>query len=394
MNRRAKAMTASPVGRLTRLVTDQIHDRGAGRSILGAALCPAAAFFSVLVHLRSRYYDRRGPHLEKLPCRVISIGNLTLGGTGKTPLCIYLAGMLHDAGYRVAIISRGYRGGAEKTGGVVDTRLPAFVAASRFGDEPTLMSHLLRACAIPVLVGRDRLASGRRAWARFRPDVIIMDDGFQHRRLARDLDIVLLDGENPLGNGFMLPRGPLREPPSALARADILVFTRCPAAANGNLSTDAGRRLAVTTPRLASRHRPVIREALAVRAPAAVPSRPPDLKGLKDLPVLAFAGIARNDTFRRTLVALGADIRGWYDFPDHHCYGPEDLERMGREWHQRGAQALVTTDKDRIRIHADWVIHMPLLAVGVAIDFQSDRGALQRLVFEKLNLKNSRGKCP
>ncbi len=397
---RTKARTASPVHRLTRIVTDQIYARGSARPFLGAVLRGAAAFFYLLVHLRAHFYDHRRPHLKRLPCRVISIGNLTLGGTGKTPLCIDLACLLHDTGYRVAIISRGYRGGAEKAGGVVDVNLPTFVAAHRYGDEPTLMSRLLRPRAIPVLVGRDRFASGQLAWARFRPDVIIMDDGFQHRRLARDLNIVLLDGESPLGNGFLLPRGPLREPPSALARADILVFTRCPTAANGDLSTDAGRCSALTLPRLAaiprlaSRHRPVVREAFTVHASTAAPSRPPDLMPLKDLPVLGFAGIARNDTFRRTLIALGADIRGWYDFPDHYRYRPDDLERMGREGRLRGARALVTTDKDRIRIHEDWIMQLPLLAVGVAIDFQSDRDAFQRLVFEKLDLKKPRENCP
>ncbi len=397
---RAKASNTSPFDRLARLVTDQIHDRGPGRPILGAALSLASACFSVLVHLRSRYYDRRGPQLKKLPCRVVSIGNLSLGGTGKTPLCVYLACRIHDAGYRVAIISRGYRSGAEKTGAVVDAGWPLFNAARRVGDEPALMAQMLRKRGIPVLVGRDRISSGQFAWAHYRPDVIIMDDGFQHRCLARDLDIVLLDAVTPLGNGYLLPRGPLREPPSALDRANILVLTRVPSTAAGEPVVNAGRHLVETVSGLAAkplytcRHRPVGRERLDTHLSGGPRSRPLDLETLANLPVLAFSGIAHNDTFRQTLIELGGDIRGWVPFRDHYRYRMDDLAGLIREGRRKGARALVTTDKDRVRIHDDWVQELPLLVIGVTIDFTDHRGAFDRSVFEKLNLNTSREKCP
>jgi tetraacyldisaccharide 4'-kinase len=320
-----------------------------------------------------------------------------LGGTGKTPLCIYLARLIHDAGCRVAIISRGYRGGAEKTGAVIESGPATFSKARWVGDEPALMARLLAPRPIPILVGRDRIASGRRALARFQPEVVLLDDGFQHHRLARDLDIVLLDGENPLGNGHLLPRGPLREPPSALARADILVLTRCPPEAAGKQAAAARRRRVWTKnglaakPLFASQHRPVARERL-VPCPTGGPrSRPLDLAMLKDLPVLAFAGIARSETFRRTVIDLGADLRGWLSFRDHHPYRADDLDGMAREGRKRGAVALVTTDKDRLRIHDPWIRKLPLLVIGVRIDFGDASDAFQRRVFQKLALGDHRG---
>ena len=272
--------------------------------------------------------------------------------------------------------------------------------AHQVGDEPALMARLLIPRSIPVFVGRDRLASGRRALARFKPDVMLLDDGFQHQRLPRDLDIVILDAKAPLGNGYLLPRGPLREPPSALDRADILVLTRCPANAAGKPAANAGRHLMQTVPGLvakplyACRHRPVARERIECHPSDGPRSRPLDLATLTNLPVLAFSGIARNGAFRQTLIDLGADLRGWMSFRDHYRYRTEDLVRLARQGRRIGAHALVTTDKDRVRINADWVRELPLLVIGVAIDFADDRDAFERLVFEKLALEKLREKYP
>jgi tetraacyldisaccharide 4'-kinase len=386
----------APINRLAGVVNEVIHAPDAGRPIVGACLRIAAFFFEAAVRWRSQYYRRQWQRIKKLSCRVVSVGNLTIGGTGKTPLSIYLARLIHDTGHRVAIISRGYRGGAEKTGAVVESGASPFLNARRFGDEATLMARLLAPRPIPILVGRNRIASGRRALADFQPEVILLDDGFQHYRLARDLDIVLLDCQQPLGNGYLLPRGPLREPPSALGRADILVRTRCPPKVHGISAASAGCRLGRITaeidvkPLFASQHRLVARERLECCSSNGPRSRVFDLKILRGLPVLAFAGIARSDAFRQTVVDLGAELRGWYSFRDHHPFQADDIDAIVNEGCQKGVAALVTTDKDRIRIHDDWIRKLPLLVIGVEIDFGNDTEAFRQLVFNRLDLNNHR----
>ncbi|MDJ0801954.1 MAG: tetraacyldisaccharide 4'-kinase [Desulfobacterales bacterium] len=384
-----KDSRVNPLTRLKKQVTAVIHSRGPDRIGLAAVLRVFAALFGVGVRLRTHRYRRR-QGVRQLACRVVSIGNLAVGGTGKTPLCIYLARVIHDAGLRVAIVSRGYHGRAEKTGARIEPDGAFAADAGETGDEPVLMARLLHACSIPVYVGRDRLASGRRALARFKPDVILLDDGFQHQRLARDLDIVLLDGQAPLGNGYLLPRGPLREPPSALDRADILVLTRAFDPADGKPPADGRRQLYTACPHLAAkplfacRHRPVGRERIERHPTDGPRSGPLNLEALRNLPVLAFSGIARNDAFRQTLIDLGAELRGWMAFDDHYHYRAGDLIRLTREGRRAGVNALVTTDKDRVRIQDDWVQGLPLLVIGVAVDFGRDRDAFERHVLAKL----------
>ncbi|MBL0715844.1 MAG: tetraacyldisaccharide 4'-kinase [Desulfosarcina sp.] len=384
--------TTKPNDRLVRLISGIIYARENDRPLACACLRTAAILYEAAVRVRARYYLGRRRHPDKLPCRVVSIGNLALGGTGKTPLCIYLAGLIHDAGYRVAIVSRGYKGQAEKTGALIEPGPLSAPAAHRVGDEPALMARLLAPRSIPIFVGRDRLASGRRALTQFQPDVILLDDGFQHHRLARDLDIVLLDGGDPLGNGYLLPRGPLREPPAALARADILILTRCQRKPGGRLMADAATVLVQAVPGLkakpifSSRHRPVARECLTAGTSAGPRSGRLDLAALKGLPVLAFAGIARNKAFRETVAGLGADIRGWSAFRDHYRYCADDLALLTHAGLKRGVRALVTTDKDRIRIRDEWIRELPLMVVGVRMDFHDDTDAFQSLIFEKLHL--------
>jgi tetraacyldisaccharide 4'-kinase len=246
-------------------------------------------------------------------------------------MCVYLARLIHDAGYRVTIISRGYGGGAEKKGAVAECGISAFADAQRFGDEPALMTRLLASRPIAVIVGRDRIASGQLALKRFQPEVILLDDGFQHQRLARDLNIVLMDAQKPLGNGHLLPRGPLREPPSALGRADILVMTRYPTEATGFVNGHTGQQNLFDNTRLAAKplfacqHAPVVRSRLVKSMPGGLQTRSLELAMLKGMPVIAFAGIARSEAFRQTVVELGADLRGWRSFDDHHPFYRDDI---------------------------------------------------------------------
>ena len=208
-------------------VIEVMHgDRQTGNKGLQFVLRAISIFYAAGVALRAAVYRCRLRPIRKLPCFVISVGNITLGGTGKSPMVVYLAEMLRGMGYEVAVISRGYMGSAEKSGGMISDGRRLLMGPDAAGDEPYMMARALLDEGVPVLVGQDRIRSGMLAVGHFRPHVILMDDGFQHCRLYRDLDIVLLDSQRPLGNGFLFPRGSLREPVSALKRADMLMMTR------------------------------------------------------------------------------------------------------------------------------------------------------------------------
>ena len=176
------------------------------------------------VSLRHRLYGAGFLKAGSLPCRVISVGNLAVGGTGKTPMTIYVAGLLKGLGYRVVVISRGYQGRKEKSGGIVSDGQTIQMGPQDAGDEPYLMALKLE--GVPVLVGKDRFRIGMMAVREFVPDVLVLDDGFQHLKVHRDLDLLLLDASRPFGNGHLLPRGVLREPIDRLNRGDAIVLTR------------------------------------------------------------------------------------------------------------------------------------------------------------------------
>ncbi len=178
------------------------------------------------VRLRRNAYASGFLKQKKLPCTVISIGNLTTGGTGKTPMTIYVAEQVRRLGYRVAVLSRGYKGAAEKSGGIVSDGNAVLMDPLSAGDEPFLLAASLK--GIPVLVGHDRYQSGMHAINRFQTEVVILDDAFQHLALFRDVNLLLLDSSLPFGNGHLLPRGSLREPVSALDFSDALIMTRSP----------------------------------------------------------------------------------------------------------------------------------------------------------------------
>ena len=197
---------------------------GAPGKGLDVLLRGAAKLYGGVVDLRSRLYDRGALKTSTLPCKVVSIGNITVGGTGKTPMTIFLADRLKRKHINPVILSRGYGGSATDSGGMVTDGQTLAMDSVCSGDEPFLMASLLE--GVPVFVGKRRMESAMEACLRFHPDVFILDDGFQHRALHRDVDILLFDAEHPLGNGFLLPRGELREPVSNLERGDLFVLTR------------------------------------------------------------------------------------------------------------------------------------------------------------------------
>ena len=310
-----------------------------GRGVLRALEAP----YGVAVAWRNRRYDRGTADLFRPPVPVISIGNLTTGGTGKTPLVKWTAHRLRELGLRVAILSRGYR--AEQ-GGLNDEALELEL------DLPD----------VPHLQNPDRAASARVAVEELEMQVLLLDDGFQHRRLARDLDIVLLDALEPFGFGHLLPRGILREPRCALRRADVIVLSRADLVeAESRLCLkEEARRLAPGALWCEIRHAP---HALV----NARERRPWQL--LAGQPVFAFCGIGNPAGYRRTLDSCGLEIVGWREFPDHHAYTGRDIEELTARCRESQAAAAVCTQKDLVKVQLAQLGPVPLWALAIETEF-------------------------
>jgi tetraacyldisaccharide 4'-kinase len=356
---------------------------------LAALLQGAAYLYGAAMRARARLFANGRLAAHRLPCKVVSVGNITLGGTGKTPASLYVARLIHEAGFRVAVVSRGYKGRAEHQGGIVSDGQALRMPPADAGDEPYLMARHLLPLGVPVIVGRDRVRSGWLATERFATEVLVLDDGFQHMRLRRDLNLVLLDAGQPFGNGYLLPRGTLREPLSALARADACLLTRCPRVMVEGISNANDGRQGGRFPR--DRRHPVFpacHTPFAVEWVAAGQIGPrqemPSMNGMRRRPIFAFSGIARNDDFLASLGEMGFDLRGWQAFGDHHPYSREDLAAIELRAARQGAELMVTTEKDRVKIDAAWIRRLPLLVMGVRIDFGAYAADFQRFVIHNL----------
>ena len=267
------------------------------------------------------------------PVPVISIGNLAVGGTGKTPAVIHLAGELRRLGWHPAILTRGH--GRRGSVRVVLAPGEATPGPDLAGDEPLEMFEALS--DVPIVIAADRKGSALLAVAQFHADVLILDDGFQHRPLARDIDIVLVDAARPFGNGRLLPAGPLREPPSALRRADMIVLTRAEDAPDINSSRSLVQREGPEAWIGTARHRVI--GLRPIGTPKAEGTPPRDS-------VLAVSGIARPETFLAGLRATGHEVGQHRDFPDHHRFDTADLALVLRE---ADGAPIVTTAKDAVR---------------------------------------------
>jgi len=318
---------------------------------------------------------------ERLPVPVVSIGNLSVGGTGKTPMTQWLVSCLREEGRRAAILSRGHGGSSQTVRLVSDDAGKVLLSASDAGDEPYLLAATLPGC--PVLVGKDRRQSGRAALRRFDLDVLVLDDGFQFWQLARDLDIVLLDARHPFANGHALPRGLLREPKQNLRRAGVVIATRAggmDAAARAALRED----VAYLAPRASvffADHRAVGFVPVHDLAAPVVP-----LDRFRGRPVSAACAIARPDSFRRTLEQdAGAKVSGFKVWDDHHPLTREDAAKVLADAARVGAEAVVITEKDAVKWAAvcapDAGLPVYALRVAMAVDDAAGLTAAVNQVF-------------
>jgi|BarGraIncu00222A_1022003.scaffolds.fasta_scaffold54618_2 tetraacyldisaccharide 4'-kinase len=299
---------------------------------------PLAALYGAAVRARNELYDRRALTLSHLQGPVVSIGNLTVGGSGKTPFLILLGELLKEHSILFDVLSRGYR---RMTTGVVP--VDPLGAPREYGDEPLLIARKL---GVPVIVGEDRYAAGRLGEEKFGPRLHLLDDGFQHRRLAREFDIVLATSSD--ARDSLLPTGRLREPLSSLRRADAVVLT--------NDMPGDGLRLG---------RQQVWRVTRDIVAPQT-----------KE-PCLAFCGIARPQNFIAQLRAAGVMLAGTRSFRDHHRYSAEDVRQLLRLRKQHGATAFVTTEKDAVNLDGHLEALQPIHVVPVRMRLHNAPAVLQ-----------------
>ncbi len=306
-----------------------------------APLIPLASLYGLAMKGRVALYARGLLKQHALPCRVISVGNLTVGGTGKTPVVIALANALSARGRRVGVISRGYRRRSTSEIMLVSDGRSVRGDPEETGDEPYLIAQ--RCPGVAVAVGADRPRVGQYLVDRYHVETLILDDGFQHLALRRDADLLLLDASAPFGNGYLLPRGRLREPLSAIARASAVLLTRAGQA--GRLEEIKARIRAMA---------PQVPIGVSDFVPSAVmkvgggeEEHPRALKGER---VLAVSGIAQTDSFRRLLEEMGSTVAGQCIFPDHHSYSLEDVRRVQQTEERLRVDRIVTTEKDVVKL--------------------------------------------
>ena len=333
--------------------------KGLGPFVLRSACAIAEPAYAAAMRLRNLGFDHGWLPIRCVDVPVLSVGNLTTGGTGKTPVVGWLAERLQHNGFKPAVVSRGYRSFTDEA-----------------NDERLVLEQLVP--GISLIQNRDRFLGAQAAIRDFGCDVVLLDDGFQHRRLHRDLDLVLIDATQPFGFGRLLPRGLLREPMSSLRRADVVLVTRCDQASAGELQAIRNElaRSRGTADCVEVRFAPRrLRNALGETRQLSL------LAGERCLP---FCGIGNPEAFHRTLAGFGVDVPP-IAFPDHHHYRTADLERLSALAGSRNASLLVTTQKDLVKLPHREVDGRPLWAVEIAAEIVSG-GELLEAGFAKLNL--------
>ena len=322
-----------------------------------ALLLPFSLIYAAIIHLRNWLYDNDILSRTSVPCKVISIGNLTVGGTGKTPTVAMVAEEMSRNQFSVCVVSRGYKRTTKGTL-LVSNGTDVLAGADECGDEPFLLARSLN--GIPVIVDENRVRGAQYAIQTFCPDVILLDDAFQHRRINRDVDVVLVDASAGFGNKWLLPAGPLREPLRALRRASVIIFTRV----EQNLKLPALKELIArssSAPICAANHIPVVIKDLD--------GREISIEAIKGRKVFAFCGIGKPASFFSLLEQLGAELIDVRIFKDHHPYSAEDKKNLVGAAREGGAEMLITTEKDRVRLSPEY-FSLPLWTLKIKMVLQ------------------------
>jgi len=314
--------------------------------------------YGLIIGIRNFLYDKNFIGVYTPECTVISVGNLTVGGTGKTPFVIFLSRHFSGKGRKVTIVSRGY-GGSKSSSDVLtvsDGKGKVFVGADECGDEPFLLASSLP--AVSVLVSKIRAKAIREAQRTFSPDIIILDDGYQHRAVSRTVDILLIDASDPFGNYQLLPSGMLREPIRNIQRADLIIITR----AEENEEFITLERIIRTHNRDARIFKSGHSFSELLLPGTSKTLTPSELKGKK---AYAFCAIGNPDIFIMDIERSDADIVGTRFYRDHHRYSSVDLETIERDALSAGAEILLTTQKDVINMASMQSRYLPLYSAQI-----------------------------
>jgi tetraacyldisaccharide 4'-kinase len=320
-----------------------------------------------VVRSRSLFYSLGLLKTKTLLCPVISVGNITVGGTGKTPLVIALAKGLMGRGIPVAILSRGYKG--KKTSQpVVSDGKTILLSPEESGDEPFLMAQACK--GIPVLVGKNRFITGRIALQRFGVKGLLLDDGYQHLPIHRDINILLIDSHIGFGDHHLLPRGILREPLSHLRRANLFLLTKVE---DPEISQPLEKKIHEIHPSSQVFHSHY--EPVSLIDPKEEQEELHSLKGKK---ILALSGIANPNTFSSLLRKCGMEIVREAIFPDHHLYATKDLSFIKEK--SKGVDCIVTTEKDMVKLKKLNIDHLPLRALRIEVKIWEEKEFYQKVL--------------
>ena len=366
----------------------EVH--GISMHIIMAILYCFSLIYEQLVNIKLLGYKLGISRRQKLDCYVISLGNITVGGTGKTPTAQKLARDIRDMGYRVVILNRGYRAKWHGEIGIVSDGQKLHMDAAEAGDEAYMLAkHLPN---VPVLIGAHRAVTGQYAIEHFGAEVAILDDGYQHWQLIRDMDILLVDAVNVFGNGHLLPRGTLRESMSHISRADVCLMTKVDQAAKGSCEyiRETVHKYNEKAQIVESIHQPRCFIPLAewyvdLSGPGV------DVSNIKDKRVMAVSAIGNPASFERTLKDLGAFIIESLRYPDHHEYTMPEMQDVLQQAEALGAETIVITEKDAVKIpvevaKANW--NIPIYVICVEVTFTSGasefKAELKRRIEEKL----------
>jgi tetraacyldisaccharide 4'-kinase len=343
------------------------------RFILRTVLFVPTIIILSIYYFRVLIYKCRIVRPKKLNAKVISVGNITLGGTGKTPLVLYLASELQKTGENIAILTRGYKRESKKQldlwGGKSN------LSWKEVGDEPYLLAQELP--EVPVMVDKNRYKAGAFALRKYRSEFFLLDDGFQHWKLARDLDIVIIDSFDPFGGGKLFPAGYLREPVSSLKRADILLLNKSDCAINKENILD-----------VLSRYNPCALVVESVYQVVSINSVLDDssmeIESVKGKKALAFSGIANHISFEKTLESIGIKKLKHFKFSDHYPYQEKDLEKIENEAIDLGADLILTTEKDMFRIPPSGESRVPIYWVKIELKITQGEKELWDLIKKKI----------
>jgi tetraacyldisaccharide 4'-kinase len=328
---------------------------------------PFSPFYSLLMRFRAFLYRVGIWRVIRLDVPVVSIGNLTMGGSGKTPVVQYIARFLQNNGCNPAVISRGYGGSAKERVNLVSDGINVLLDAPVAGDEPRFLADTLP--GIPVLTGAVRKYPAARA-VELGADVLVLDDGFQHMAMARDLDLVLFNADFLAGNSTVFPGGDLREPVKALNRCHGFVITGISGRNNERAEkfADLLRSHFPDHPVFFARYQPT---SILCRENGGT-MQVMSLDALNDLRLFGFSGIAHPERFKETLTEMGLNISGFLSFADHYIYKEEDLKNIFLQASQLGANGCIATEKDMVKLALFEDGAIPLYALRMEVEFDSD----------------------